>query len=46
MAQSLKYVQPDHLGTPRAVIDPGRGASGIAIWTDTLMMTKEGANQC
>ena len=29
-AQSLKYVQPDHLGTPRAVIDPTRN---VAIWT-------------
>ena len=29
-AQSLKYVQPDHLGTPRAVIDPMRN---VAIWT-------------
>ncbi len=28
-AQSLKYVQPDHLGTPRAVIDPARN---VAIW--------------
>ncbi|ALN88646.1 RHS repeat-associated core domain protein [Lysobacter capsici] len=29
-AQSLKFVQPDHLGTPRAVIDPTRN---VAIWT-------------
>lgn len=29
-AQSLKYVQPDHLGTPRAVIDPMRN---VAIWS-------------
>lgn len=29
-AQSLRYVQPDHLGTPRAVIDPSRN---VAIWT-------------
>jgi len=29
-AQSLKYVQPDHLGTPRAVIDP---TSNLAIWS-------------
>ena len=29
-AQSLKYVEPDHLGTPRAVIDPARN---VAIWT-------------
>ncbi|MGO4782117.1 hypothetical protein AB4084_42175, partial [Lysobacter sp. 2RAB21] len=27
---SLKYVQPDHLGTPRSVIDPVRN---VAIWT-------------
>jgi len=27
---SLRYVQPDHLGTPRAVIDPVRD---VAIWT-------------
>ncbi|WP_221899371.1 RHS repeat-associated core domain-containing protein [Xanthomonas sp. GW] len=27
---SLRYVQPDHLGTPRAVIDPTRD---VAIWT-------------
>jgi RHS repeat-associated protein len=26
---SLRYVQPDHLGTPRAVIDPTRD---VAIW--------------
>ena len=29
-AQSLRYVQPDHLGTPRAVIDPARN---VAVWT-------------
>lgn len=29
-SQSLKYVQPDHLGTPRSVIDPTRN---VAIWT-------------
>ncbi|MGO4775977.1 RHS repeat-associated core domain-containing protein, partial [Lysobacter sp. 2RAB21] len=29
-AQSLKYVEPDHMGTPRAVIDPSRN---VAIWT-------------
>ena len=28
-AQSLKYVEPDHMGTPRAVIDPSRN---VAIW--------------
>lgn len=28
--QTLAYVQPDHLGTPRSVIDPGRN---VAIWT-------------
>ncbi|MGO1073167.1 RHS repeat-associated core domain-containing protein [Lysobacter sp. CA199] len=28
--QSLKYIQPDHLGTPRSVIDPARN---IATWT-------------
>ncbi|GKS92218.1 RHS repeat-associated core domain-containing protein [Acidovorax sp. SUPP2539] len=27
---ALKYVQPDHLGSPRAVIDPARD---VAIWT-------------
>jgi RHS repeat-associated protein len=27
---SLKYVQPDHLGTPRSIIDPARN---VAIWT-------------
>jgi len=27
---SLRYVQPDHLGSPRAVIDPVRD---VAIWT-------------
>ncbi|MCC4598055.1 RHS repeat protein [Xanthomonas campestris pv. phormiicola] len=27
---SVRYVQPDHLGTPRAVIDPVRD---VAIWT-------------
>ncbi|MGO1001745.1 RHS repeat-associated core domain-containing protein [Lysobacter sp. CA196] len=30
VAQTLRYVQPDHLGTPRAVIDPSRN---LAIWT-------------
>src|SRR5262249_34061122 len=29
-AQTLGYVQPDHLGTPRAVIDPTRN---VAVWT-------------
>ncbi len=29
-SNSLRYVQPDHLGTPRAVIDPTRD---LAIWT-------------
>lgn len=29
-SQTLKYVQPDHLGTPRAVIDPARN---VAVWT-------------
>ncbi|MFK3651113.1 RHS repeat-associated core domain-containing protein [Lysobacter enzymogenes] len=29
-AQSLQYVQPDQLGTPRAVIDPSRN---VAVWT-------------
>lgn len=28
--QSLLFIQPDHLGTPRAVIDPSRNT---AIWT-------------
>ncbi|MBN7135125.1 hypothetical protein A7A76_10175 [Lysobacter enzymogenes] len=30
VAQSLKYVQPDHLGAPRTVIDPVRN---LAVWT-------------
>ncbi|ALN90038.1 RHS repeat-associated core domain protein [Lysobacter gummosus] len=30
IAQSLKYIETDHLGTPRAVIDPTRN---MAIWT-------------
>ncbi|WP_408951543.1 BPSL0067 family protein [Lysobacter sp. Hz 25] len=30
VAQTLRYVQPDHLGTPRAVIDPSRN---VAVWT-------------
>ncbi|WP_187308483.1 RHS repeat-associated core domain-containing protein [Lysobacter antibioticus] len=30
VAQTLRYVQPDHLGTPRAVIDPSRN---LAVWT-------------
>ncbi|ROU08956.1 hypothetical protein D9T17_02430 [Lysobacter enzymogenes] len=29
-AQTLHYVQPDHLGTPRTVIDPSRN---VAVWT-------------
>ena len=29
-AQTLMYVESDHLGTPRAIIDPGRNT---AIWT-------------
>lgn len=29
-SERLKYIQPDHLGTPRAVIDPIRS---VAIWT-------------
>ena len=28
-AQSLRYVQPDHLGTPRSIIDPARN---VTIW--------------
>ncbi|ROU08958.1 RHS repeat-associated core domain-containing protein [Lysobacter enzymogenes] len=28
--QTLHYIQPDHLGTPRAVIDPARN---VAVWT-------------
>jgi hypothetical protein len=28
----LYYVQPDALGTPRAVIDPTRGTQGLAVW--------------
>ncbi len=27
---ALYYVQPDHLGTPRVVVDPGRD---VAVWT-------------
>lgn len=30
VGQALAYVQPDHLGTPRAVIDPIRN---VALWT-------------
>ncbi|MGO1000490.1 RHS repeat-associated core domain-containing protein [Lysobacter sp. CA196] len=30
VAQTLRYLQPDHLGTPRAVIDPSRN---LAVWT-------------
>ncbi len=30
IAQTLAYIQPDHLGTPRSVIDPSRNA---AVWT-------------
>jgi RHS repeat-associated protein len=30
VAQTLRYVQPDHLGTPRAVIDPSRN---LTVWT-------------
>lgn len=29
----LHYIQPDHLGTPRAVIDPARN---VAVWTWSL----------
>ena len=29
-AQTLRYVEPDHLGTPRAVIDPVRD---VAVWS-------------
>jgi RHS repeat-associated protein len=28
--QSAKYIEPDHLGTPRVIIDPARN---VAIWT-------------
>lgn len=31
--QRLLYLEPDALGTPRAVIDPSRGPEGTAIWT-------------
>lgn len=31
--QSLHYIEPDALGTPRAVVDPARGTDGVAIWT-------------
>lgn len=30
VAQTPAYVQPDHLGTPRSVIDPARN---VAVWT-------------
>jgi RHS repeat-associated protein len=30
LTQTLAYVQPDHLGTPRAIIDPARN---VAVWT-------------
>ncbi|MGN7915898.1 RHS repeat-associated core domain-containing protein [Lysobacter sp. 22409] len=30
VAQTLRYVQPDHLGTPRVVIDPSRN---LAVWS-------------
>jgi RHS repeat-associated protein len=29
VAQTLAYVQPDHLGTPRSIIDPSRN---VAVW--------------
>ncbi|ATE70804.1 RHS repeat-associated core domain-containing protein [Lysobacter capsici] len=29
IAQTLAYIQPDHLGTPRSIIDPARN---VAIW--------------
>ena len=29
-SQTLAYVQPDHLGSPRSVIDPARN---VAVWT-------------
>lgn len=31
-SQKVFYVQPDALGTPRAVIDPTRGANGTTVW--------------
>ncbi|TXI47418.1 MAG: DUF4329 domain-containing protein, partial [Lysobacter sp.] len=30
--RQLFYIQPDALGTPRVVIDPTRGAQGVAVW--------------
>lgn len=32
-AQKLHYIEADALGTPRVVVDPTRGANGIAVWT-------------
>jgi RHS repeat-associated protein len=40
----LYYVQPDALGTPRAVIDPTRGAQGIAVWRWNLAGDAFGAD--
>lgn len=30
--QALHDIEPDALGTPRAVIDPARGTDGVAVW--------------
>lgn len=30
--QTLHYIEPDALGTPRVVIDPARGTQGTTIW--------------
>ena len=32
-SQTLHYIEPDALGTPRVVVDPARGAQGTAVWT-------------
>jgi len=31
--QKLFHLQPDMLGTPRAAVDPSRGATGTVVWT-------------
>jgi RHS repeat-associated protein len=32
-AQKLHYIEADALGTPRAVVDPTRGAVGTVVWS-------------
>jgi RHS repeat-associated protein len=34
--QKLHYIEPDALGTPRAVVDRTRGATGTTIWSWAL----------